>query len=78
MTCQYPANLRVFTDGGSACHVAWGAFAGILDDPVETIAVLTLFTGYQLSQAQAGEPLSRVGGELVEFGLGLLAARFLL
>jgi hypothetical protein len=30
------------------------------------------FTGYQISQAGSGEPWSRIGGEFIEFALGML------
>lgn len=71
----HPANLAVFTDGGSLCHLVWGFIAGRLE-PVEALALAMAFTGYQVAQGAAGEPWERVGGELVEFAVGALAAQW--
>ena len=73
---QYPANLIVFSDGGSVCHLISGFMAGRLEAH-ETLAVALAYAGYQIAQGGNGEPWPRVGGELVEFALGLAAARWL-
>lgn len=66
--------INVFTDGGSVCHVLFGWVAGH-GSGTEALAIFALYAGYQVSQAGAGdEPLYRVGGELIEFALGMLFA----
>jgi len=75
---HYPACLDMFEGGGSLLHIMAGLAAGSeLLTPKEAVIALAAFTGYQLSQAQSGEPFSRIGGELVEFALGMFLARFL-
>lgn len=65
---------NVLTDGGSICHVLTGWAAGH-GTATEALAVFALYSGYQVSQAGAGdEPLYRVGGELIEFAIGMLLA----
>lgn len=71
----HPPSFHVFTDVGSIGHLALGWFAGTLDG-ADALAVFSIFTGYQLSQSVSGESWSRIGGELLEFGLGMLVARF--
>jgi hypothetical protein len=63
-------------DPESICHLVLGWFAGNLS-PQVALVVLAAFTGYQLSQAEAGESFPRIGSELMEFALGLLLAQFI-
>jgi hypothetical protein len=42
--------------------------------PKQAVLLLAAFTGYQLSQAQSGEPWSSTGGEFIEFALGMAAS----
>jgi hypothetical protein len=72
-TPYHPACPEVFTDAGSVGHVLIGGFAAGLP-AAEALAVFSLFAGYQISQVDSGESWSRVGGELLEFGLGMLIA----
>lgn len=75
--CTYhPPDFHVFTDIGSLGHVALGWFAGGLSG-TDALAIFSIFTGYQLSQSVSGETWSRIGGELLEFGLGMVIARFM-
>lgn len=72
-----PHYRNVFTDQGSLCHVLVGWLAGSVTG-AEALPVFALFLGYQVSQAGAGdEPLYRVGGEVMEFALGMLLAHML-
>ena len=69
----YPAQVTVFDDIGSLGHLLFGFLAGSGAVTSKTaIALLAGFIGYQVSQAQAGEPWSRTGGEFIEFALGML------
>lgn len=73
-----PANVELFTDAGSLAHVGLGALAASqYFTPKDALALFAGFAGYQVSQAQAGEPWPRIAGELIEFGLGMLLMRFL-
>jgi hypothetical protein len=75
---HYPACLDMFEGSGSLMHIAAGLVAGsTLLTPQDAVISLAWFAGYQLSQAQSGEPFSRIGGELVEFALGMFLARLL-
>lgn len=74
-TTYHPPNFHVFTDAGSIGHLALGWFAGTLSSS-DALAVFSIFTGYQLSQSASGESWPRIGGELLEFGLGMLVAKF--
>jgi len=65
----------LFTDAGSLGHLALGWVAGRLSGP-DALAIFALFSGYQVSQSASGESWPRIGGELLEFGLGMLIARF--
>lgn len=69
---DHPACLSVFAGPGAFFHFLLGWLVGTLD-PAPAIAMSVMFTGYQVSQAQSGEVWSSTGGELVEFGLGILA-----
>ena len=71
----HPAYFDTFTDSGSLCHVLVGFVAGQLR-PHDAIATSALFAGYQLSQRHSGESWPRIGGELIEFALGMLLSRF--
>jgi hypothetical protein len=71
----HPPCIDMMTDIGSIGHVALGWIASGLK-PSEAIAILALFSGYQISQSQSGESWPRIGGELLEFGLGMLLGRF--
>jgi hypothetical protein len=71
----HPPNFQAFTDVGSIGHLALGWFAGSLSGP-DALAIFAVFTGYQLSQSSTGESWPRIGGELLEFGLGMAIARF--
>lgn len=68
---SHPACLSVFAGPGAVFHFLLGWFAGTLD-PAPALALATMFAGYQVSQAGTGEVWSSTGGELVEFGLGVL------
>ena len=73
-----PACVAVFTDAGSLAHLLLGVLAGSeLFTPKDSVILATAFAGYQLSQAQGGVAWSRTGGELIEFAIGMLLARFL-
>jgi hypothetical protein len=75
---HHAACLDMFEDTGSLMHLLAGVLAGsTLVSPKDAVLGLAAFAGYQLSQAQDGEPFSRIGGELVEFALGMYLARFL-
>lgn len=75
---HYPAAVDLFSDAGAFCHMLIGALAGSeLLSAKDSVILLSVFTGYQLSQAQAGEPWSRIGGELIEFALGMLLMRLM-
>ena len=72
------ANVELFSDGGSVCHMALGFLAGTdLFKPKDAVILLGAFAGYQISQANGGEPWGRIGGELLEFVIGMLLARLL-
>jgi hypothetical protein len=43
----------------------------------QALTLAVIFTGYQVSQTPSGETWGRVGGELLEFGLGMLAGHFI-
>lgn len=75
-TSYHPPSFCVFTDAGSLGHLALGWFAGTLSGP-DALALFAIFTGYQLSQSHTGESWPRIGGELLEFGLGMLVSRFM-
>lgn len=68
---QHPACLSVFAGPGAIFHFLLGWLIGTLD-PTVAVAIAMMFSGYQVSQAQSGEVWSSTGGELVEFGLGVL------
>jgi len=72
-TMGVPARPIVFTDGGSAAHVAIGALAGYLG-PTWGLALAMAFVGYQLSQVSQGVSWERTGGEVIEFALGAAIA----
>lgn len=76
---QAPANIELLTDPGSIAHLAIGFLAGTrFLTAKDAVLLLAAFAGYQISQAACGgEPWSRIGGELIEFALGMLLARFL-
>lgn len=69
---EHPACLSVFAGPGAFFHFLLGWMAAQLE-PAPAIALSVMFTGYQVSQAGSGEVWSSTGGELVEFGLGILA-----
>ena len=74
-TDPYPSSVTMFEGIGSPLHIAFGWLAGSgLVTPQEAIVMLAAFAGYQMSQAQAGEPWTRTGGEFLEFALGMLIA----
>lgn len=78
-TGGYPSEVTVFDGPGSIAHVLFGFLAGSnVVTPKEAVMMLAAFAGYQVSQAQSGEPWSRTGGEFLEFALGMMASRFLL
>jgi hypothetical protein len=64
--------FEAWTDFGSIVHVAGGWFIAKKLSPMQALAVITIWTGWQIAQTQSGESWSRVGGELLEFGLGML------
>jgi hypothetical protein len=73
----HPACVDMLGDSGSIMHLLLGALAGSdWFTGKDSIMLLAAFAGYQLSQAHSGEPFSRIGGELMEFALGMLLARF--
>lgn len=72
-----PHQPHVLTDSGSLGHLLIGWLAGQVPAS-QALVVFTFFTAYQVSQAGAGdEPLYRVGGELMEFALGMLIAQLM-
>lgn len=75
-TSYHPPCLHMFTDMGSLGHLVLGYFAGQLNGG-DALAIFSVFTGYQLSQSASGESWPRIGGELLEFGLGMAVARFI-
>jgi hypothetical protein len=77
-TGGYPATVEMFADAGSFVHVLVGYLAGSkIASPKLSVAVLAAFIGYQVSQAESGEPWSRTGGEFLEFALGFLGGMYL-
>ena len=68
------APLEIFPDANSLLHVGLGWVAGRLD-PADALIIALAFAGYQIAQAEGGEPWGRTGGELVELALGMLLAR---
>lgn len=72
---SHPAAVQVFSDTESICHVVLGWFAGRLP-PAWAIALTTAFAGYQLSQAHTQESFARIGGELIEYSIGVMLAQF--
>lgn len=70
----YPAKIDVFTDAGSALHVAAGLGLALLPVPWSLVG-LAFFAAYELSKASAGEPWTRTGGKFAELGLGMLAGK---
>lgn len=72
-TGGYPASVELFAGPGSIAHLLFGMVAGSdAVTPKESVMMLAAFTGYQVSQAQSGEPWTRTGGEFLEFALGML------
>jgi hypothetical protein len=69
----HPASIVMFTDSGSAWHVAMGILAGAVPDPWN-LATVAMFSGYEVSKLGAGESAQRTGGKFVEFGIGILLA----
>lgn len=65
-----PASIDVFTDMGSALHLAYGAFAGAMPFDV-TLLLFALMAGYEATKAAGGESWQRIGGVWVEFAIGL-------
>src|SRR5215471_1917742 len=75
-TGGFPAQVKLFDGVGSIAHMLFGFLAGSdVVTPKESVMMLAAFIGYQVSQAQSGEPWSRTGGEFLEFALGMLAAQ---
>jgi hypothetical protein len=74
--CPIPAHTVIFTDQGSAWHLAMGAIAGVVPPPWN-LAAVAMFTGYEVSKLKNGESAARTGGKFLEFGLGLVAAGLL-
>lgn len=70
----HPAKLDMFTDVGSFWHLVIGFLAGMAGGSLE-VAALAAFSGYQVSQVASGAGWTRTGGELVEFALGVFAAK---
>lgn len=72
----FPAQVTLFEWPGSLGHLLYGFLCGSdWVTPKTAVMLLAGFIGYQVSQAQAGEPWSRTGGEFLEFGLGMLAGQ---
>lgn len=71
---EHTAVVDVFAGPGRFWHVAIGFLAGLLGSPLD-MAVFAGFAGYQVSQAQTGEPWQATGGEFFEFGLGVVLAK---
>ena len=72
----HPPRFEAWTDAGSLGHLLLGWFAGSLA-PAQALGIFAVFSGYQISQTESGESWARVGGELLEFGLGMLAAQIM-
>lgn len=72
----HTAHLAMFTDIGSVLHIGLGWCAGELP-ATDAVMIATMFAGYQISQHDSGESWARIGGELLEFGLGMLISRLL-
>ena len=68
---RHPATAAICTDAGSIGHLLLGWIAGGLS-PEYALSIFALFAGYQVSQHPSGEQWDRIGGELFEFGLGLI------
>lgn len=74
-TGGHPAAVTVFSDSGSLVHLLFGFLCGSdWISPKGSVMLLSGFIGYQVSQAESGEPWSRTGGEFLEFALGMLGA----
>lgn len=76
MPNAYQSRVDVFTDFGSLAHLAAGflsAYAG----GGWAVGIAAAFGGYELAKVNSGEPVTRVAGTLIEFGLGALIAAFL-
>lgn len=72
-TGGYPATVTMFDGAGSIAHLLFGFLTGSdVVSPKTAVVLLAAFIGYQVSQAQSGEPWSRTGGEFLEFALGML------
>jgi hypothetical protein len=73
-TGDHPAIAEVFADyPASFLHLVYGFVAGLVTPPIG-MGMTALFTGYQVTQAQTGEPWERTGGEFLELGAGILLA----
>jgi hypothetical protein len=70
---DHPANVDLFSDWYSLIHVLMGWISGVLPEPY-SLGAMAFYAGYQVSQAGSGEPWSRTGGELIEYGIGLMIA----
>jgi hypothetical protein len=70
---DHPAIADVFSAPESFWHTAYGFVCGMVPQPVG-MGMVAFFTGYQVTQAQTGEPWERTGGEFLELGAGMLLA----
>jgi hypothetical protein len=72
----YVSTIDVFTDRGSLVHVLAGFLAAYVGNGW-AVGISAAFGGYELGKLNAGEPVTRVAGTLIEFGLGALLAALL-
>ena len=70
----HPPVFDLWSDAGSLAHLGIGFLAGRMSAP-SALAIFAIFMGYQIGQTHSGESWPRVGGELVEFGLGMLLSQ---
>jgi len=70
----HPSQMEIFAGPVSFLHVAAGFAAGLF--PGFDVAALGAFTAYQIGQIPGGQSLQVTAGEILEFAIGLLLARF--
>lgn len=72
----YDSTVNVFTDAGTLIHILLGAAAGYAGDGW-SVALTAGFGGYELAKLNSGEPVTRVAGTWIEYGLGALIGALL-
>ena len=76
MPNAYQSSVDVFSDAGSLAHLAAGFLATYAGDGW-AVGIAAAFGGYELGKVNSGEPVTRVAGTLIEFGIGALLAAIL-